>query len=429
MTFIDIVKIYVKSGKGGDGHVSFRRELYVPTGGPDGGDGGRGGDIIFEVDKSLNTLLPFKHKYKYVASNGEEGGAKRCHGKDGDDLIIKVPDGTLIKETNSDKILYDMTGKNTRITLLKGGKGGLGNMHFATSVMQAPRYAKPGEKAKELYITLELKVLADVGLVGFPNVGKSTLISKVTNARPEINNYPFTTINPHLGVCRHNSTEFVIADIPGIIKNASEGVGLGLKFLKHIERTKVLLHVVDIASVEGRNPLFDLDIIMHELSKYSEKLKDKKQIIAANKIDSIDDKTLNEKLTEIKSHYNNIEIIPISSINGKGVDVLLDKLSNILSEERKNETNTTFASEISIDSLFEDIDNELVIEKINTGFYKVSGEKIKKLFGYTNLDTEKGMSYFQKYLKDEGIISALKKKGMVEGDTVDVEGIEFEYYD
>ena len=427
--FIDYAKIYVKSGKGGNGHVSFRRELYVPAGGPDGGDGGKGGDIIFEVDPGLNTLLPFKHQYKYVAENGEEGGKKKCHGKNGNDLIIKVPNGTLIRDTNSNKIILDMTGSKERVTLLKGGKGGLGNMHFATSVMQAPRYAKPGEPAQELYLTLELKVLADVGLVGFPNVGKSTFISKVTNARPEIKNYHFTTLNPHLGVCEVDDTEFVIADIPGIIEGAGEGVGLGLQFLKHIERTKILLHVIDIAGVEGRDPLNDLDIIFNELNKYNVNLSKKRQIIAANKIDSIDKASLDDKINEIKKKYKNIEIYPISGLSGEGINELLKKLKEEVILSRQESDIETFESEISVDELINKDDNELIIEKPTNNYYKVSGEKINKMLGYTNLDTEKGMKYFQDFLKDEGIIKELKNKGMVEGDTVDVAGIEFEYYD
>jgi len=427
--FIDYAKIYVKSGKGGNGHVSFRRELYVPAGGPDGGDGGKGGDIIFEVDPGLNTLLPFKHQYKYVAENGEEGGKKKCHGKNGNDLIIKVPNGTLIRDTNSNKIILDMTGSKERVTLLKGGKGGLGNMHFATSVMQAPRYAKPGEPAQELYLTLELKVLADVGLVGFPNVGKSTFISKVTNARPEIKNYHFTTLNPHLGVCEVDDTEFVIADIPGIIEGAGEGVGLGLQFLKHIERTKILLHVIDIAGVEGRDPLNDLDIIFNELNKYNVNLSKKRQIIAANKIDSIDKASLDDKINEIKKKYKNIEIFPISGLSGEGINELLKKLKDEVILSRQESDVETFESEISVDELINKDENELIIEKPTNNYYKVSGEKINKMLGYTNLDTEKGMKYFQDFLKDEGIIKELKNKGMVEGDTVDVAGIEFEYYD
>ncbi len=427
--FIDYAKIYVKSGKGGNGHVSFRRELYVPTGGPDGGDGGKGGDIIFEVDESLNTLLPFKHQYKYVAEDGEDGGKKKCHGKNGKDLIIKVPNGTILRDTNSNKIIYDMTGDNVKLVLLKGGKGGIGNMHFATSTMQAPRFAKPGEASKELYITLELKVLADVGLVGFPNVGKSTFISKVTNARPEIKNYHFTTINPHLGVCSVDDTEFVIADIPGIIEGAGDGVGLGTKFLKHIERTKVLLHIVDIASVEGRDPVNDLKIIFNELDKFNVNLSKKKQIIAANKIDSIDTETLDKKIIEIKSIYNDIPVYPISGLTGEGIDDLLNELKNTIVKLKEESVIDTYESEIDVESIIKDIDDTLIIENPHSGLYKVSGNKIDKMLGFTNLDTEKGMKYFQEYLVKEGIIDMLKNKGLKEGDTVEVSGIEFEYYD
>ncbi|MCQ2609619.1 MAG: GTPase ObgE, partial [Lachnospiraceae bacterium] len=292
--FIDYAKIIIKSGNGGNGCISFRRELYVQNGGPDGGDGGRGGDIKFVVDDSINNLLEFKHIIKYVATSGEDGSKKKMHGKDGEDLIIKVPNGTIIRDEKTKKIILDMTNKKEPVTLLKGGKGGIGNMHFATSAMQAPKYATPGGRGIELNVILELKVLADVGLVGFPNVGKSSLISIVSNARPEIKNYHFTTINPHLGVVKHNDTSFVMADIPGIIEGASEGVGLGLQFLRHIERTKILLHVVDIASVEGRDPLNDYKIICDELNKYNIDLSKKIQIIAANKIDSIDEKSLDD---------------------------------------------------------------------------------------------------------------------------------------
>ena len=264
--FADSAKIFIKSGKGGDGHVSFRRELYVPAGGPDGGDGGKGGDIIFQVDEGLNTLMDFRHVRKYVAQSGEEGGKRRCHGANGSDLVIKVPEGTVIKDFESGKVIADMSGENRRKVILKGGKGGLGNMHYATSTMQAPKYAQPGQPSQELWVKLELKVIADVGLVGFPNVGKSTLLSVVSNARPQIANYHFTTLNPHLGVVDlGDGAGFVMADIPGLIEGASEGVGLGHAFLKHIERTKVLIHVVDGASVEGRAPVEDIKTILKDL--------------------------------------------------------------------------------------------------------------------------------------------------------------------
>ena len=290
--FADRVRIFIKSGKGGDGHVSFRRELYVPAGGPDGGNGGHGGDIIFMVDKGLNTLGDFRHNSKYIAESGEEGGKRRCTGKDGEDLIIKVPEGTVIYDDESGKVIADMSGDNLQETILKGGRGGKGNMNYATSTMQAPQYAQPGQDAQELWVRLELKVIADVGLVGFPNVGKSTFLSRVTNARPKIANYHFTTLNPNLGVVDLDGGKgFVIADIPGLIEGASEGVGLGHQFLRHIERTKVIIHIVDAASTEGRDPIADIKAINKELENYNPKLLERPQVIAANKIDVIYEET------------------------------------------------------------------------------------------------------------------------------------------
>ena len=286
--FADRATIIIKSGKGGNGHVSFRREKYVPNGGPDGGDGGRGGDVIFVVDEGLNTLTDFRHRRKFAAENGEEGGKKKCHGKDGADLILKVPAGTVIKDAESDKVIADMSGDNKRQVILKGGRGGQGNSHYATATMQAPKYAQPGGEGIEIEVKLELKVIADVGLVGFPNVGKSTLLSRVTNAQPKIANYHFTTLQPNLGVVDLDGAKgFVIADIPGLIEGASEGVGLGLEFLRHIERTRVMIHVVDAAGTEGRDPIADIKAIDKELAAYDPELLKKPQVIAANKIDSI----------------------------------------------------------------------------------------------------------------------------------------------
>ena len=286
--FADRATIIIKSGKGGNGHVSFRREKYVPNGGPDGGDGGRGGDVIFVVDEGLNTLTDFRHRRKFAAENGEEGGKKKCHGKDGADLILKVPAGTVIKDAESDKVIADMSGDNKRQVILKAGRGGQGNSHYATATMQAPKYAQPGGEGIEIEVKLELKVIADVGLVGFPNVGKSTLLSRVTNAQPKIANYHFTTLQPNLGVVDLDGAKgFVIADIPGLIEGASEGVGLGLEFLRHIERTRVMIHVVDAAGTEGRDPIADIKAIDKELAAYDPELLKKPQVIAANKIDSI----------------------------------------------------------------------------------------------------------------------------------------------
>ena len=292
--FADRAKIYIRSGKGGDGHVSFRRELFVPDGGPDGGDGGNGGDVIFEVDEGLNTLTDFRHVRKYVAGD--------CHGKSGADIVLKVPEGTVIKDAESGKVIADMSGENRRQIILKGGRGGIGNQHFATATMQAPKYAKPGQPCQELEVMLELKVIADVGLVGFPNVGKSTLLSRVTNAQPKIANYHFTTLSPNLGVVDLDGDGFVIADIPGLIEGASEGVGLGLDFLRHIERTKVIIHMVDAASVEGRDPIADIHAINKELNAYNPEIAARPQVIAANKIDAIWDKE-NDPVEKIRQEF------------------------------------------------------------------------------------------------------------------------------
>ena len=325
--FADRARIFIKSGKGGDGHVSFRRELYVPDGGPDGGNGGKGGDIIFEVDKGLNTLGDFRHNSKYIAKSGEEGGKRRCTGRDGEDLVIKVPEGTVIYDDESRKVIADMSNDNLREVILKGGRGGKGNMNYATSTMQAPQYAQPGQDAQELWVRLELKVIADVGLVGFPNVGKSTLLSRVTNARPKIANYHFTTLNPNLGVVDLDGGRgFVIADIPGLIEGASEGVGLGHEFLRHIERTKVIIHMVDAASTEGRDPVADIKAINEELRAYNPELLKRPQVIAANKIDAIytDDETENP-VDVIKKAFEpeGIKVYPISAVTGQGLKELL----------------------------------------------------------------------------------------------------------
>lgn len=424
--FIDYAKIKIRSGNGGDGHVSFRRELYVPNGGPDGGDGGKGGDIIISIDEGLNTLLPFKHKFKYFAENGESGGASHRHGKNGKDLIIKVPNGTIIKDEETNKIIVDMTNKADYV-LLKGGNGGLGNSHFATGKMQAPRYAKPGIKGVELNIILELKILADVSLVGFPNVGKSSLISTVSNSRPEINNYHFTTINPHLGMINVYDKEFLMVDIPGLIEGSGDGLGLGIKFLKHIERTKIILHVVDISGSEGRDPLEDLKIITNEFKKYNISLIDKKQLICANKIDLIDEDTLKTRLDSIKKVYKDIDVYPISVATKKGIKELIIALANEVEKVREN--NQVFDQEIEIDNLVSQFNENVIIEKIANDKYRIRGEKIKKMLGYTNLNTEKGLMFLQKFLNDNGYIKQLKEKGLKESDTVFVEDFEFEYYD
>ena len=323
--FADRAKIWIVSGKGGDGHVSFRREKFVPDGGPDGGDGGKGGDVIFEVDDGMNTLYNYRHRHKFAAGNGEEGGKRRCHGRNGQDIVLKVPEGTIVKSAETGQVIADMSGDNRRMVVLRGGNGGLGNMHFATSTMQAPKFAKPGQDAVEIEVILELKVIADVGLVGFPNVGKSTFLSRATNARPKIANYHFTTLNPNLGVVDlEGASGFVIADIPGLIEGASEGLGLGHQFLRHIERTKLIVHLVDAASVEGRDPIEDIRAINHELESYHSKLLKKPQIIAANKLDLCPDGG-EEVLTRLREAFSSegIEVYGISAVTGRGVKELL----------------------------------------------------------------------------------------------------------
>ncbi len=428
--FADSAKIFIKSGKGGDGHVSFRRELYVPAGGPDGGDGGKGGDIIFEVDKGLNTLTDFRHVRKYTAQPGEEGGKKRCHGKDGADLTIKVPEGTVIKDAESGKVIADMSGQNMREIILKGGRGGKGNMNFATPTMQAPKYAQPGQEAKELWVRLELKVIADVGLVGFPNVGKSTLLSRVSNARPKIANYHFTTINPNLGVVDLDANKgFVMADIPGLIEGASEGVGLGHQFLKHIERTKVLIHIVDAASTEGRDPVEDIRKINSELKAYDPKLLDKPMVIAANKIDSIYDDGSENPVDRLKREFEaeNIKVFPISAVSGQGVKELLYYVYELLGTV--DSAPIVFEREFFPDEFLDNPNDPFTVEVAADGAYEVFGPRIDKMLGYTNLDTEKGFAFFQKFLKESGIIDELKAQGIQEGDTVRMDYMEFEFFE
>lgn len=427
--FADRAKIVIRSGRGGNGHVSFRRELYVPNGGPDGGDGGRGGDIIFEVDKGLNTLADFRHVRRYAATDGEEGKKRRCHGKDGQDLVIKVPEGTVIKDFESGLVIADMSGDNTREVVLKGGRGGKGNMHYATAVMQIPRYAQPGQEAKELTVLLELKVIADVGLVGFPNVGKSTLISRASNARPKIADYHFTTLTPSLGVVDlPDGKGFVMADIPGLIEGASEGVGLGHDFLRHIERTRVLIHVVDAAGTEGRDPVEDIKIINGELEKYQPQLLSRPQIIAANKMDVFASKE--EAVRAIarirESVGDGIPVFPISAVSGEGIKELLYSVSSVL-EDLKEEP-VIFEKEFDPMAAVPAEVLPYSVEKVSEGVYSVEGPRVERMLGYTNLDSEKGFLFFQEFLKKNGILSDLERLGISEGDTVRIYGLEFDYY-
>ncbi len=425
--FADFAKIYIKSGKGGDGHVSFRREIYVPNGGPNGGDGGKGGDVIFEVDKGLNTLYEFRHAHNFKAESGQDGGKQNKSGKNGEDLIIKVPEGTVIREAQSGKIVADMSGENQRVILLKGGRGGKGNQHYATATMQAPKYAQPGQKSMEMEVTLELKSIADVGLVGFPNVGKSTLLSRVTNADPKIANYHFTTINPNLGVVDLDGGKgFVIADIPGLIEGASEGIGLGHKFLKHIERTKVIIHMIDAASVEGRDPVSDIRAINKELEKYNPELLKRPQVIAANKIDAIYGDT-NEIIGTIKKEFEpEIKVYPISAVSGKGLKELLFYVKELL--DTFDNAPVTYEVEMDPKEFYDQIDLPYTVEKIEDGLYAVEGPKIERMLGYTNLESEKGFLFFQNFMKDNGILDELESLGIEEGDTVKIYGHQFDYY-
>ena len=425
--FADRAQIYIKSGKGGDGHVSFRRELYVPNGGPDGGDGGRGGDIIFEVDKGLNTLYEFRHNRNYKAQPGEDGGKKNKHGKNGEDLIIKVPEGTVIREVETGKVVADMSGDNQRVTVLNGGRGGKGNQHYATPTMQAPKYAQPGQQAMELNVILELKVIADVGLVGFPNVGKSTLLSRVTNAQPKIANYHFTTLNPNLGVVDlPGGKGFVIADIPGLIEGASEGVGLGHEFLRHIERTKVIIHMVDAASVEGRDPIADIKAINAELEAYNPDLLNRPQVIAANKIDAIYGES-NTIIDDIKKEFEpKIKVYPISAVSGKGLKELLYHVREMLDEF--DDAPTVFEQEYDPKQFFDNVEDPYTVEKIKDGLYSIEGPRIERMLGYTNLESEKGFVFFQNFMKENGILDELEALGITDGDTVKIYGHEFDYY-
>lgn len=426
--FADRAAIYVKSGKGGDGHVSFRREKYVPNGGPDGGDGGHGGDVIFVVDEGLNTLTDYRHIRKYQAQSGENGGKKNCRGKDGEDIILKVPAGTVIKEAESGKVITDMSGDNKRIVLLKGGKGGNGNQHYATSTMQAPKYAQPGQPARELNLILELKVIADVGLVGFPNVGKSTFLARVTNARPKIANYHFTTLNPNLGVVdMEDGNGFVIADIPGLIEGASEGIGLGHEFLRHIERTKVMIHMVDAAGSEGRDPIADIYAIQKELEAYNPDIAAKPQVIAANKVDLIYEGE-NEIIAKLKAEFEpkGITVYPISAVSGNGVRELLYHVKNML--EVLDDTPVIFEQEFFPEQMTFEDEPYTVTYNEETDEYVVEGPRIEKMLGYTNLESEKGFSFFQNFLKETGILNELEAIGIQEGDTVRMYGLVFDYY-
>ena len=423
--FVDYAKILIKSGDGGNGAATFRREKYVAAGGPDGGDGGNGGSVYFEVDPDQNTLIDFRFTKKFKAENGQNGMGSHKFGKSGKDITVKVPAGTIIKDAESGKVIADLSEKGQRVLVLKGGRGGKGNSHFATSTRQAPRFAIDGEKGKEKEIILELKLLADVGLVGFPNVGKSTILSRVTKATPKIADYHFTTIDPNLGVVKtSHGDSFVLADIPGIIEGASEGVGLGTQFLRHVERTRLLLHVLDIAGTEGRDPLDDYNKINAELKKYSDKLANRKQIIVANKIDALQDDE-NLKKIEKLAKENDIEVYKISAVTGEGLEELFNHVGEIIKTLPKEDV-------VDIDETMvytlDDEKDQFDIEVKGTEFI-VTGPAVERLMGRVNIGDNESYAYMERMIKKLGIDEALRAKGVKEGDTVKLLEWEFEWYE
>ena len=420
--FTDYTKIYIKSGDGGNGAVSFRREKYVAAGGPDGGDGGKGGDIYFIVNKDKNTLIDFRYNKKYKAGNGENGSGNHCNGKYGEDLYIKVPLGTVVKDAATGKVLADLSQKDQVEKILSGGRGGKGNSHFATSTRQAPRFAQDGDKGEEKEIILELKLLADVGLLGFPNVGKSTFLSKTTSARPKIANYHFTTLEPNLGVVKTKGDSFVIADIPGIIEGASEGVGLGIQFLRHVERTRLLLHFIDVSGTEGRNPVEDFKTINEELKKYSEKLSKRKQKIVATKMDVIQDEKPLKELEEL-AKKENLELYKISAVTGQGLEELIDHVAETLKTLPKEEL---FEPEEKMVYELEEEKEQWTIRKEDDVFI-IEGKAVERLMGRINIEDNESMYYLQKSLREMGIDDKLRKMGVCEGDTVIVAGWELEW--
>lgn len=422
--FTDYVKITAKAGNGGNGAISFRHEKYVAAGGPDGGDGGKGGDIYFVVDQDANTLIDFRYKKKFKAENGNNGEGARRFGKSGEDLYIKVPIGTIIKDAKTERVLADLSEKNQKALILHGGRGGKGNSNFATATRQAPRFAQDGEDGEEKELILELKLLADVGLIGFPNVGKSTLLSIVTDAKPKIADYHFTTLDPNLGVVKKEYGEsFVIADIPGVIEGASEGIGLGTQFLRHIERTRLLLHVIDVSGSEGRDPVEDYHTINEELKKYSEKLATRKQILVANKIDVMQDDERLKELEEL-AKKEKLELFKISGVTGEGVSELLNRVSEVLKTLPKEEI---VEEEDKVIYTLDDDKEEFTVRKDGDTFV-VEGKAVNRLMGRINIDDNESMYYFQKKLKELGIEDELKRQGICEGDYVKMLNWTFEWY-
>ena len=427
--FTDYVKIFASAGKGGNGAISFRHEKYVASGGPDGGDGGKGGDVYFKVDKDANTLIEFRFKKKFKAENGENGMGARKYGKSGKDLYINVPIGTVIKDAESNRIIADLSEKDKEVLVLKGGRGGLGNSHFATATRQAPRFAQDGEPGEEKELILELKLLADVGLVGFPNVGKSTFLSVVTSANPKIANYHFTTINPNLGVVKSKyGDSFVIADIPGIIEGASKGEGLGIQFLRHIERTRLLLHFIDVSGSEGRDPIDDYNKINNELKQYSQKLAKRKQIIIASKADLLGENDQNYKKLEEIANKNNQKIFKISSSTGEGIDELMKYISNTLKTLPKENLIDEETGEKEKLYTLDNSKNEFKVEKQGKIFV-VTGEAVDRIIRRVNIADYESLYYLHKKLDEIGLNKELKKAGVKDGDTVKIGNYEMEWED
>lgn len=424
--FIDKARIFVKAGNGGNGAVSFRREKYVPAGGPDGGDGGRGANIIMVADTGLRTLMDFKYKKKYSAQHGEDGSKKKRAGKNGEDLILSVPEGTVIRDEKTGLIIADLKKAGDKAVVARGGYGGKGNQHFANAVRQAPAFAKSGTDGQERWITLELKMIADVGLLGFPNVGKSTFLSVVTSAKPKIANYHFTTLTPNLGVVqtRHGES-FVIADIPGIIEGAADGVGLGHDFLRHVERTKVLVHIVDISGIEGRDPIDDFEKTNEELRLYNEKLASRPQIVVANKSDLLFDETIYENFKKTMEEKG-YEAFKMSAVTRDGVDQVIDRVSQLLNEVEDVEL-------VSQEEMYRpelDVDDEggLKVEIDEDGIYVVTGKELRRIMYSVNFDDMESLQFFQAQMESKGVFDMLRQAGIEDGDTVKIYELEFEFY-
>ena len=423
--FIDKARIFVKAGNGGNGAVSFRREKYVPAGGPDGGDGGGGASVIFEVDNDLRTLMDFKYQRKYVATPGGDGSKKRQAGKNGEDLVLKVPAGTIIRDEASGKIIADLKHEGDRAVVARGGRGGKGNQHFANAVRQAPNFAKSGTDGEERWVILELKMIADVGLLGFPNVGKSTFLSVVTAAKPKIANYHFTTLTPNLGVVQTKfGDSFVLADIPGLIEGAAEGIGLGHDFLRHVERTKVLIHIVDISGLEGRNALEDFDAINGELKLYNEKLSTRPQVVVANKIDILEDESVYEEF-KTTLEERGYKVFKMSAATREGIDDVIAYVSQILKDAEEIEL--VSEEELYVPELDDEQEEGLQVE-IEDGVYVVTGKSLRRIMYSVNFEDMESIQFFQKTMESQGVFDRLREMGIEDGDTVKIYDIEFEFY-